>query len=54
MFKTILKLDQKSVNQAIIMQQIVFKRDFSFVIEAIRNKNVQLLEKKIQLLKRLL
>ena len=36
------------------MQQIVIKKEFSILVDAIKTKNVQYLEEKIQPLKRLL
>ena len=34
------------------MQQIVFKREFSVLFDAVKTKNVQYLEEKIQLIKK--
>ena len=48
MIKTIQKLDLKSINQAIITQQIVFKREFSVLVAAVKTEYVPHLEEKIQ------
>ena len=54
MIKTIQKLDLKSINQAIYRQQIVFKREFSVLFDAVKTENVQYLEEKMQPIKRIL
>ena len=46
--KTINKVDENLITQAIIMQQIVFKKEFSVLFDAVKIKNVQYFEAKRQ------
>ena len=44
--------NQKLMNKAIIMQQIIFKRQFPILIHGVKTKNMKYLKEKIQPIKK--